>query len=95
MEKIRASQQHFILVASLVDRIPNLAGLARTCEVCGCLIMTNLYLVYLQCFLMILFRSILFFFLGNHFSWQVFRAAGLAIADTNILHDKQFQLIRF
>lgn len=33
MEKIRASRQQFILVASLLDRIPNLAGLARTCEV--------------------------------------------------------------
>ncbi|KAJ7952593.1 tRNA/rRNA methyltransferase (SpoU) family protein [Quillaja saponaria] len=33
MERARASQQHFILVASLLDRIPNLAGLARTCEV--------------------------------------------------------------
>lgn len=30
----RASRQHLILVASLLDRIPNLAGLARTCEVC-------------------------------------------------------------
>ncbi|PIA40951.1 hypothetical protein AQUCO_02300016v1 [Aquilegia coerulea] len=34
MEKIKASQQDLILVASLLDRIPNLAGLARTCEVC-------------------------------------------------------------
>lgn len=34
MERIRASQQPLILVASLLDRIPNLAGLARTCEVC-------------------------------------------------------------
>ena len=34
MERIRASRQHFVLVASLLDRIPNLAGLARTCEVC-------------------------------------------------------------
>lgn len=33
-ERIRASRQPFILVASLLDRIPNLAGLARTCEVC-------------------------------------------------------------
>ncbi|KAG7955620.1 hypothetical protein I3843_11G082000 [Carya illinoinensis] len=33
MERIRASRQPFILVASLLDRIPNLAGLARTCEV--------------------------------------------------------------
>ncbi|KAJ0104679.1 hypothetical protein Patl1_18356 [Pistacia atlantica] len=55
MEKIRASQQHFVLVASLIDRVPNLAGLARTCE--------------------------------------VFKASGLAIADANILRDKQFQLI--
>ncbi|KAA8525977.1 hypothetical protein F0562_007922 [Nyssa sinensis] len=53
--KIRAGRQNFILVASLLDRIPNLAGLARTCE--------------------------------------VFKAAGLAIADANILRDKQFQLI--
>ncbi|KAK9203377.1 hypothetical protein WN943_013631 [Citrus x changshan-huyou] len=55
METIRASRQQFVLVASLIDRIPNLAGLARTCE--------------------------------------VFKASGLAIADANILHDKQFQLI--
>ncbi|KAJ6342279.1 hypothetical protein OIU77_023429 [Salix suchowensis] len=33
MKKIRASRQQFILVASLLDRIPNIAGLARTCEV--------------------------------------------------------------
>lgn len=33
METIRASRQQFFLVASLIDRIPNLAGLARTCEV--------------------------------------------------------------
>ncbi|KAJ4826548.1 hypothetical protein Tsubulata_039607 [Turnera subulata] len=55
MEKLRASRQQIILVASLLDRIPNLAGLARTCE--------------------------------------VFKASGLAIADTSILRDKQFQLI--
>lgn len=55
MQKLRARRQQFFLVASLVDRIPNLAGLARTCE--------------------------------------VFRAAGLAVADKNILSDKQFQLI--
>ena len=34
MEKMRGNRQHLILVASLIDRIPNLAGLARTCEVC-------------------------------------------------------------
>ncbi|EEF37970.1 RNA binding protein, putative [Ricinus communis] len=33
MERIRASRQHLILVASFLDRVPNLAGLARTCEV--------------------------------------------------------------
>ncbi|PRQ18401.1 putative tRNA (guanosine(18)-2'-O)-methyltransferase [Rosa chinensis] len=55
MERERSSRQHLILVASLLDRIPNLAGLARTCE--------------------------------------VFKASSLAIADTNVLHDKQFQLI--
>ncbi|XWS49177.1 hypothetical protein CRYUN_Cryun13aG0141400 [Craigia yunnanensis] len=33
MERIRGNQQDIILVASLLDRIPNLAGLARTCEV--------------------------------------------------------------
>ncbi|XP_039022591.1 uncharacterized protein LOC120155085 isoform X1 [Hibiscus syriacus] len=33
MEKIRGNRQHIILVASFIDRIPNLAGLARTCEV--------------------------------------------------------------
>ncbi|ONI06355.1 hypothetical protein PRUPE_5G055400 [Prunus persica] len=51
----RASRQHLILVASLLDRIPNLAGLARTCE--------------------------------------VFKASSLVVADSNIVHDKQFQLI--
>lgn len=55
MEKVRESQQQIILVASLLDRIPNLAGLARTCE--------------------------------------VFRAASLAVADSSIVQDKQFQLI--
>lgn len=34
MKRIRESRQHLILVASFLDRIPNLAGLARTCEVC-------------------------------------------------------------
>ena len=34
MESMKASRQQFIIVASLLDRIPNLAGLARTCEVC-------------------------------------------------------------
>ncbi|GMN30914.1 hypothetical protein TIFTF001_003022 [Ficus carica] len=55
MERFKNSRQEFILVASLIDRIPNLAGLARTCE--------------------------------------VFKALGLAVADANIVHDKQFQLI--
>lgn len=55
METMRGSRQPIILVASLLDRIPNLAGLARTCE--------------------------------------VFKAAGLAIADASIVQDKQFQLI--
>ncbi|KAF6153000.1 hypothetical protein GIB67_021605 [Kingdonia uniflora] len=55
IQNIRASRQHIIVVASLLDRIPNLAGLARTCE--------------------------------------VFKAAGLAIADASVVHDKQFQLI--
>ncbi|KAK9132748.1 hypothetical protein Scep_012276 [Stephania cephalantha] len=55
LDRIQANRQHFLLVGSLLDRIPNLAGLARTCE--------------------------------------VFRAAGLAVADASIIHDKQFQLI--
>ncbi|GAB2209657.1 hypothetical protein Droror1_Dr00026878 [Drosera rotundifolia] len=55
MEQLKANRQHIIVVASLIDRIPNLAGLARTCE--------------------------------------VFKAAGLAIADAGVLNDKQFQLI--
>ncbi|XP_073122421.1 uncharacterized protein [Henckelia pumila] len=54
-EKLKTSRQQILIFASLIDRIPNLAGLARTCE--------------------------------------VFRAAGLTIADKNILTDKQFQLI--
>lgn len=32
-EKLKAGRQQIILQASLIDRIPNLAGLARTCEV--------------------------------------------------------------
>ncbi|KAG9452528.1 hypothetical protein H6P81_005432 [Aristolochia fimbriata] len=55
MEKLRETRQPLILVASLLERIPNLAGLARTCE--------------------------------------VFKAAGLAVADASIVQDKQFQLI--
>ncbi|KAL1371104.1 hypothetical protein HN51_001329 [Arachis hypogaea] len=55
LNRLTESRQHFIFVASLLDRIPNLAGLARTCE--------------------------------------VFRASGLAVADANIISDKQFQLI--
>ncbi|RLN15678.1 hypothetical protein C2845_PM02G40530 [Panicum miliaceum] len=55
VETIKQSQQELIVVASLVDRIPNLAGLTRTCE--------------------------------------VFRAAGLVVADKSILQDKQFRLI--
>ncbi|KAK1407772.1 hypothetical protein QVD17_39399 [Tagetes erecta] len=31
--KLKAGRQQIILVASLLDRVPNLAGLARTCEV--------------------------------------------------------------
>ncbi|KAJ1299246.1 hypothetical protein BS78_01G517100 [Paspalum vaginatum] len=54
-ETIKQSRQELIVVASLVDRIPNLAGLTRTCE--------------------------------------VFRAAGLVVADKSILQDKQFRLI--
>ncbi|XP_010439980.1 PREDICTED: uncharacterized protein LOC104723330 isoform X2 [Camelina sativa] len=55
VERLKSDRQSLILVASLVDRIPNLAGLARTCE--------------------------------------VFKASGLVVADANIIHDKQFQLI--
>lgn len=33
VERLKSGRQSLILVASLVDRIPNLAGLARTCEV--------------------------------------------------------------
>ncbi|KAG0553292.1 hypothetical protein BDA96_01G581400 [Sorghum bicolor] len=54
-ETIKQSRQELIVVASLVDRIPNLAGLTRTCE--------------------------------------VFRAAGLVVADKSVLQDKQFRLI--
>ncbi|XP_024005166.1 uncharacterized protein LOC18030139 [Eutrema salsugineum] len=55
VERLKSGRQSLILVASLLDRIPNLAGLARTCE--------------------------------------IFKASGLAVADANIIHDKQFQLI--
>uniref|UniRef100_A0A1J3HNC1 tRNA (guanosine(18)-2'-O)-methyltransferase TARBP1 n=1 Tax=Noccaea caerulescens TaxID=107243 RepID=A0A1J3HNC1_NOCCA len=55
VERLKSDRQSLILVASLLDRIPNLAGLARTCE--------------------------------------IFKASGLAVADANVIHDKQFQLI--
>ncbi|KFK23549.1 hypothetical protein AALP_AAs66918U001300 [Arabis alpina] len=55
VERLKSGRQSLILVASLLDRIPNLAGLARTCE--------------------------------------IFKASGLAVADANVIHDKQFQLI--
>ncbi len=33
----RGGRRHpLVLVASLVDKVPNLAGLTRTCEVFGC-----------------------------------------------------------
>lgn len=32
-QTIKQSRQELIVVASLVDRVPNLAGLTRTCEV--------------------------------------------------------------
>uniref|UniRef100_A0A0A9DQM5 tRNA (guanosine(18)-2'-O)-methyltransferase TARBP1 n=1 Tax=Arundo donax TaxID=35708 RepID=A0A0A9DQM5_ARUDO len=54
-ETVKRSQQELIVVASLVDRIPNLAGLTRTCE--------------------------------------VFKAAGLVVADKSVIEDKQFRLI--
>ncbi|KAF0930705.1 hypothetical protein E2562_034643 [Oryza meyeriana var. granulata] len=55
VETIKQSQQQLIVVASLLDRIPNLAGLTRTCE--------------------------------------IFKAAGLVVADKSIIEDKQFRLI--
>lgn len=54
VETIKQSQQELIVVASLVDRIPNLAGLTRTCEVpchmplCGCLLWAG-SLVFCSC----------------------------------------------
>ena len=110
MERVRASQQTFILVASLLDRIPNLAGLARTCEVCNGAHNTSyncwffpptpttppprpFFFSVLTCSGSIILQSYLFY--ANCFSLQVFKASGLTIADSNILSDKQFQLIRF
>lgn len=40
-------------------------------------------------------KSILAEFLLLFFSYQVFKVSGLAVADANVVHDKQFQLIRF
>lgn len=91
MEGERSSRQHLILVASLLDRIPNLAGLARTCEVCYESYNDNFCL----CSSIMFLQSFSARFLLQHCSYQVFKASSLAIADTNVLHDKQFQLIRF
>ncbi|KAL5219440.1 hypothetical protein ABZP36_020124 [Zizania latifolia] len=55
VEAIKQSQQQLIVVASLLDRIPNIAGLTRTCE--------------------------------------IFKAAGLVVADKSLIEDKQFRLI--
>jgi tRNA guanosine-2'-O-methyltransferase len=43
VETIKRRQQELIVVASLVDRIPNLAGLIRTCEVfkAACLVVAD------------------------------------------------------
>jgi tRNA guanosine-2'-O-methyltransferase len=46
LERIKQSQQNLIIVASLLDRIPNLAGLARTCEVILLLWFLLFYLFY-------------------------------------------------
>lgn len=85
LDQQKASRQNCILVASLLDRIPNLAGLARSCEVSFsfCSPSQSLY---------ILLSSFLH---SNCCLKQVFGASGLAIADKNIISDKQFQLIRF
>ena len=84
-ETIKQSRQELIVVASLVDRIPNLAGLTRTCEVFFHTIIPP-YLAYLVGANAIKSRVLTF---------QVFRAAGLAVADKSVLQDKQFRLIRF
>jgi tRNA guanosine-2'-O-methyltransferase len=52
---MQGGRQELIVVASLIDHIPNLAGLAHTCE--------------------------------------VFKTASL-VADSSIIEDRQFQLIR-
>jgi len=47
LEQQKASRQNFILVASLLDRIPNLAGLARTCEVnCSAVLSTLFFFIF-------------------------------------------------
>jgi len=47
LDQQKASRQSFILVASLIDRIPNLAGLARTCEVSySCFFVSQSFLYY-------------------------------------------------
>ncbi|XP_063958767.1 probable methyltransferase TARBP1 [Lytechinus pictus] len=49
----RSPRGHLVVVASLVDRIPNLGGLCRTCEIFGasCLVLGNLALKDHQDFL--------------------------------------------
>ncbi|XP_071491215.1 probable methyltransferase TARBP1 [Diadema antillarum] len=49
----RSTRGHLVVVASLVDRIPNLGGLCRTCEIFGasCLVLGNLLLKDHQDFL--------------------------------------------
>lgn len=97
LEQQKASRQNFILVASLLDRIPNLAGLARTCEVsylfCCCLIYTFFIFIFYFWRKKAVFSVILFSFFFC--IKQVFRASGLAISDSKVMNDKQFQLIRF
>jgi hypothetical protein len=84
-ETIKQSRQELIVVASLVDRIPNLAGLTRTCEV----------------FFHTIISPCLSYLVGANaiksrvLTLQVFRAAGLVVADKSVLQDKQFRLIRF
>lgn len=62
LEQLKASRQNFILVASLIDRIPNLAGLARTCEVNYLFSLSQSYL----------FNHFVFFFLIFLYFLQIF-----------------------
>lgn len=73
--------QDLIVVASLVDKVPNLAGLCRTCEVRG------------VCFCCVCLLDPDSSLINSRVRAQVFRAAALVVADMKVLKEHSFTAV--